>query len=267
RWAFYRVWDEGYFERKVDEDEKKAKKRAYHNFKLMTIEARKRPNDIGWRPDTLADDTREVVIRGIGHKNEPEWLQALVEHGVECNLDRHYGQKYYVEGWFEARAMRGQFEYYTGGITLRPMGGDPSIPFKYQAAKDLEEAAARYKLPIVVLWFGDCDRKGREIAKIVERDVRYDCEVEFEFVYCGLTLEQVERYGLPEKPDERGKYQWESLADAAAREIIQTAVAEYRDHGRDSDLKRRERAVEQWTQHELSDLVDRWKARRSSKKK
>src|SRR5262245_46190406 len=192
RWVFYRLFDEGFFGRKG--------KKAYQQFMQLLSEARNRAYK-EWRPDTIADETREVIIRGRGYKNERDWLQAIA-NGLECELDRHYEQDFYVECWYEARAMTGQFEFYTDDLTLRPMGGQASIAYKYQASKDLEEAAGRYGSPMIVLYFGDLDKYGELIAEVVERDVRRHCAMDFEFIFCGLTLEQVERYNLSEKPDE-----------------------------------------------------------------
>src|SRR5262249_28506413 len=156
RWVFYRLFNEGFFKGK-DKDSCKTP------FLQLISEARNRCYK-EWRPDTLADDTRGAIVRGDGFKSELEFLQTISDGGFECKLDRHYVQKYYVVIWIEARAMIAQFEYYTRDITIGAMGGQPSIAYKYETAKALEEAAARYKLPIVVLYFGDCDTGGRRIA-------------------------------------------------------------------------------------------------------
>lgn len=85
-----------------------------------------------WRPDTLADDTRAPVVRGDGFLDEKEWFDAVGQ--ARCKLDKWWYQANYVEFWFEPKAMRGQFEYFTEHVTLRPFGGDPSIPYKWQSA-------------------------------------------------------------------------------------------------------------------------------------
>ncbi|MDZ4241726.1 MAG: hypothetical protein U1D99_02775, partial [Candidatus Omnitrophota bacterium] len=86
-------------------------------------------------------------------------------------LDKWRLQNYYVELWFEAKAMRAQFEHYTDYITLRPFGGDPSIHFKWQIAGELAEADESYMKPIVILYFGDMDPKGFQIPISAVKDI------------------------------------------------------------------------------------------------
>src|SRR5690606_12535114 len=107
-------------------------------------------------------------------------------------------QDYYVELWFEARAMAQQFAYYTEHITLRPMGGHASIAFKWEIAKDLENASEWYGKPIRILYFGDLDPAGGTIMEVVEEDVRKWCGVDFDLIRCGLTMQQVRQYQVPE---------------------------------------------------------------------
>ena len=123
--------------------------------------------------------------------------------------------------------MIGQFGHYTREITLRPFGGDPSIPYKWHIAKQLEQASETYGKPIVILYFGDLDDKGQQIPESAAADIRDWSRAEFDFIHCGLNVEQVERLSVPEDPERPGKYQWEALTDEQAREIISTAIGEW----------------------------------------
>ena len=119
RWLFYRLLQDGTYS---DKD-------AYRNtFKSLLARARKEFYG-GWRPDTLADETRTAVVRGLGYADAMDWLRGdMLRRG--CKLDRWQAQPRYVEVWFEARAMQEQFTYYTEYIPLRPFGGDPSLDYK-----------------------------------------------------------------------------------------------------------------------------------------
>lgn len=247
RWLFYRLLQEGYFEKKGDYANKflKAVSTARHNFYQ------------NWRPDTLADETREAIVRGNGEQDVTGWLELVAGH-LRCKLDKWHSQDFYLEMWYEARAMTQQFAYYTEHITLRPMGGQPSIPYKWEAAKDLEKAADAYDLPIVILYFGDLDNAGETISDVVERDVRTWCDADFDFIRCGLTLAQVKRWGVPENPEKPGEYQWEALSDEGARAIITQNVTPYLRHDAFAEVERLEREATHWTQAELAGLVGKW---------
>lgn len=219
RWVFYRLFQDGIYREKED----------WGRWKQQASKFR---HDGTWPPDFLEDGTREVTYRGL---SKPWTEEKILEHLVDEDslamsfLDSHFTrQDCYVELWFEARAMAGQFERYTKGITLRPFGGDYTIGPKYQAAKDLEEYAERFDKPVKVLYFGDCDRKGNKIFKAATtgpKGCQKWCSIPVDYIFCGLTAEQVEEFRargeeIPENPDKPGQYQWEALTDSQAREII-----------------------------------------------
>ncbi|MEZ4870420.1 MAG: hypothetical protein R3C14_54325 [Caldilineaceae bacterium] len=249
RWLFYRMLQEGYYSSKAD----------YRNAFCKATAAARHANYKGWRPDTLVDDTREAITRGGGYYCESNWLKALAR-GLSCPLSRWYTQDYYIELWYEARAMSAQFEYYTDHITLRPLGGQASIHYKWQAAKALEEAASTYGTPVVVLYFGDLDNSGAHISNAAERDVRKWCDAPFEFIPCGLTLEQVHKYNVPENFEKPGEFQWEALSDEGAREIISASVEPLWRHDALAEVAQREEALNRWVRGEVAALADRWVA-------
>lgn len=251
RWLFYRLLQEGFYSSKSD----------YKNKFVKAISAARHAFYKGWRPDTLADETRTAIERGDGAPDVPTWL-AWVADGLTCRLDKWQRQSHYVELWYEARAMTQQFEHYTQHLTLRPMGGQPSIDYKWAAAKALEEAAAAYDAPIIILYFGDLDTAGELISEVIERHVRTWCAADFTFIRCGLTQAQVDRYGVPENFEKPGEYQWEALSDPAAREIITDNVAPYLRHDAFAEIERTERDATEWVRAQMTELGARWEALR-----
>ncbi|MFA6271005.1 MAG: hypothetical protein WC657_07415 [Candidatus Paceibacterota bacterium] len=247
RWVFYRLLQEGYYNHKSD----------YKNKWVKAVSSARHAFYNSWRPDTLADETREAIIRGRGFMSVEAWLEA-VSSRLSCDLDKWNTQEYYLELWYEARAMSDQFRHYTQHITLRPMAGQPSIPYKWQIAKDLEEAARSYGLPIIILYFGDLDTAGETISDVVERDVRTWCSTDFEFTRCGLTLNQVKRYGVPENPEKPGEYQWEALSDTGAKEVIKGNVDKYLHHGAFETVEDTEKQANEWIRRELVGLEAKW---------
>lgn len=211
RWLSYRLLQDGTYKSKEE----------FSKLKHITILARKNFFE-EWKPDTLADDTRQVFYRGGDFKDPEEWIDDLKEK--ECSLDVWYNQNYYVELWFEAQAMKNQFEHYTKFATLVPFKGDLSVAAKWNRAKELELLYTLYRKPIKILYFGDCDPKGLSIPRCAIKDIKKWCEVNFDFEVCGLTPEQAKKYSLPENFEKPGSFQWEALPDEAAAEIITTAL-------------------------------------------
>jgi len=217
RWLFYRLYQEGYYRDKKDYKDQ---------FMNPLADARKRMY-AGWRPWTLADETRSTIYRGQGFADQLAWLEAMGEQ--ECRLDRWAARPVYVEIWYEAKAMTGQFEHYTKDITLRPFGGQPSIPFKWDVVSHFAEIRKDYpSKPIIVLYFGDNDKHGNQIPKSAVADIEYWCGlrgIEFDFYRAGLNNGQAVEFDIPENPEHPGTYQWEALSDEAARTIITQALS------------------------------------------
>lgn len=147
--------------------------------------------------------------------------------------------------------MAGQFKHYTKHITLRPFGGDCSIFFKSQIAKELEQKHQQYGTPIVVLYFGDLDPKGLQIPKSALKNIRQWVDIDFEFIRCGLNPGDEAAYNIPENPDKPGTYQWEALSDEAAHRLISIWTNKFIDHGKFEETEIRELMI-------TRDFHERW---------
>lgn len=229
RWLFYRLYDDrlhgmNFFESK--DDYKVWRSGPMSDARVRFYE----DNETGmkWRPWTLEDDTRPVYVRHGRFQTIDEWQNW--KDNLEPDMDEFYSQKYYIEVWFEARAMLKQFAYYLPEyITLVPFGGDYTISPKWEAARRIKNAHEKYGLPIKIIYFGDYDAKGKKIPQSALQDIQPWAGVDFDFKVAGLNKDQVERFNLPEDPDKPGEkqYQWESLSDSQAREIISEAISPY----------------------------------------
>lgn len=235
RWLFYRLY----------QDEIYKDKEEYDNFIPILSRARKQQRK-GWALDTLEDDTRKIIWRGVGDDNKEEWIENL-----EVNLDKFRTQKYFVMILFEARAMFDQFAYYTKGIPLVPFGGDASIPIKNKIALAIIRAKQRYNLPIVILYFGDCDKKGEKIRKAALDDIKEWCSVNFKDIYCGLTPVQAHNLKLPTDPEKPTQYQWEALTDKQAMKIITENVKKYQDIKAIEKIEKKEQEILNWAKKKL----------------
>ena len=245
RWVFYQLLQEGWYGEKSD----------YNGKWLKAVSRARHASWGGWEPDTLTDDTRSAIYEGDGYRTPAKWGHGLAD-GLRCRLVPWYEQEVYLELWFEARAMIDQFRYYTNHITLRPMGGQPSIDFKYETAHELERYARRYGRPVVVLYFGDLDAGGHCIEQVTHDDVQKWCAVPFDFIRCGLNAGDPKRYNIPENPKKPGEYQWEALNDAAAKEMIMGNVARFVRLDALTELQEREARVNAWMAPRVRVLAD-----------
>lgn len=247
RWLFYRLLQDSLYHHKDD----------YHGkFLPLTAKARKRFYD-AWHPSTLADDTRQVILGGAGFANPNEWLNAVIEQ-VTFLKDKWPNQDNYVELWFEAAAMVGQFQYYTEEIPLLAFHGDISIPEKWITAKRLEACAHQYDLPVIIIYFGDDDPKGWDIPKAALADIRAWCDIDFEFVRGGLNPGDAERFGIPANPDKPGTYQWEALADNQAGTLITDMVSRYYSKEALADIEADQDKITDKFQERFRTFIEHW---------
>ena len=220
---------------------------------VATLEALTSTKFTRLTPQVLVSGQGDTIARGNGWIDGADWLKAIAN--AECQIDKWNSQPVYLECWYEANAMSSQFEYYTKHVTLRPMGGQPSIPYKWQAAKELEAAAEAYGKPLIVLYFGDLDAAGITISETIQRDVSTWSAAPFTFIRCGLTQEQVKKYNVPENIDKPGAYQWEALSDAGANEIITGYLTDYLRLDAFTAAEAKERHASQWLTDTLTGLL------------
>lgn len=223
----------------------------------------------GWRPDTLTDDTREIIELESGFDNVEDWLSVMGDE--KPMYPAVADQEYILQVWFEAAAMRAQFEYYLSKyrIDLVPFGGDPSIRHKWNVARRLASLHKKYEdKPIVVLYFGDLDPKGLQIPVSALKHIHNwmdslsefdnpleqvsdtewaDCTEEFKYIRVGLNRNQIGPLDIPDNPEKPGTYQWEALNDEQAGEMILKAIKPYWSKSGIEDTEKKENAVgEKW---------------------
>ena len=227
RWVFYRLLQEGIYSKKED----------YNKCKKLFASARKN-FEAGWHPETLADETRKILWRGVGSLNKKEWVETL-----ECDLDKFQNQNQIILILFEAKAMLGQFKHYTRHIPLIAFGGDASIPYKWEIAKSIDWLVMKYGKPIEVLYFGDADKKGMQICNSAFRDIHDWAEGLFNIHHCGLTTEQAEEFNLPSNPDKPGEYQWEALSQEQAKKINMTYIEKIQNQDKIEEIQNEEERI------------------------
>lgn len=278
RWVFYRLLQDGSLRVKAD-----------YKRLLGYLSSARKAFSRGWRPDILSDDTRSAVLmqrsglytlylRGWGMMDSEEWLDRLMKE-ANCPLDRWIDQPNYVEVYFEAAAMAGQFFAYANeNVPLLAFHGDISIPAKWDAAVRLVRRWRALNKPVKVLYYGDFDDKGFQIPRSAEEDIRLFASQhiapeaqrngavkadgtgpwmdeakafldDFEFIRVGLNDDHIARFNIPENPERPGTYQWEGLSDVGAQTLIR-AMDHYLDLAAFERVKEKEQdATERFREH------------------
>ena len=101
RWLFYRLLQDGLYTKKGD----------YHSKMVPLFSDARKAFYRRWRPDTLADETREMEKGGYGYDGPETWYEALAT-GISASFDKWSTQPYYLIIMYEAKAMSGQFRQY-----------------------------------------------------------------------------------------------------------------------------------------------------------
>lgn len=243
RWLFYRLAQEGLYRKDFNDLSGKRVSDYKNRFTGLFSRVRKEFK-YDFYPDIIADETRNIIWKGLGRKDELDGIKNLT-----FKLDKFVNQDYFVLICFEALAMASQFEYYTKHIPLIPFKGDPSIPYKWEIAKTIEYANNNYKKPVVVIYYGDRDDKGEKIFNSAFKDITKWSNVKFEVIHGGLKLQDAIKFNLPKMPGKPNNYQWEALSDEQARKIILRTIKKYVNFEK-QELK----------EQEEKEILNRWKA-------
>lgn len=126
--------------------------------------------------------------------------------GLEKALDRmmtYYRQDVWanqpdhVEIWLEKDALAGIFAEITEkwDVPLFPARGFSSESFLYSTAEEIR----RIGKPTYVYYFSDYDDAGQEMCDQVEKNLP-QFDVDINFIRAALTPEQIDYYGLPNRP-------------------------------------------------------------------
>jgi len=115
-------------------------------------------------------------------------------------------QDTYLEVWLEKDALSGLFER-----VLNPYGVTLNVGRGYDGWTSIKDAAQRIRRtakPTTILYFGDFDPSGEDMARsLTERLAWFDCWPSW--IKCALTLKDIQRYKLPaafnKKSDSREK--------------------------------------------------------------
>lgn len=174
-----------------------------------------------------------------------------------------------VEVWLEKEALAGVLVGVTAehDVPLMVTRGYPSLSYLYSAAEEIKARHLHRNQATTVLYFGDHDPSGDDIARRVELDLTEFSGVEVEFVRCAVTAEQIEDYDLPTRPTKRkdsrakawtgtGSVEVDAIDPTELRTLLDLFIADYLDPHQLAILRAVE-AEERSTLFALAGTVDR----------
>jgi hypothetical protein len=133
-----------------------------------------------------------------------------------------------IEVWFEKETVIDDFETVCGEYDIPTLTtrGDPQW-------STIKKASDRLTEDHLILYFGDNDKRGRQIYQEIQDFIEY-LSMERWFQWCGLTYEQEERFGLP--PNSR----IDGLNTNDLRTIIKETILLYIDKDILADIEKQE---------------------------
>jgi hypothetical protein len=188
-------------------------KSFYQSLSEIVVKARKEGR-IRW--DALRDNTRhhlgdyhftsreDYIDRGINY------LKSAPKDYLDTMYVWHK-QPHYIEVWIEKDAMAGVFQQILRGqhITIVVNRGYASWTFLYENCMRLRKLRKNNPdLEIHILYFGDLDPSGRDMENQILEAFRgfrlqgIEGQKDIHFDRIAVTVEQIERFNLPQQPED-----------------------------------------------------------------
>ena len=188
--------------------------------------------------DSIKEGRVESGGQRLGDGDPSAYLDRCLDAdriAADYHVDRTEAHRVPIEVWFEKATVVDDFEDVCGPLDARYVCTRGQSPWttKRQASQRLSGDAR-------ILYFGDNDEKGREIANVIDRDLRYlAAETDGDdgaptVEWCGVTEEHEARFGLP------AGARLDGLDPADLRSIIEESVGRYIDQDALDNLAERE---------------------------
>ena len=209
------------------------------NAYTRTVKDAVRARVLGLIPwDSIKEGRVQSGGQSKGHGDPSVYLDRRLDAdrmAAGYHVDRTEAHRVPIEVWFEKATVVDDFADVCQPLDARYVctRGQPPWTTKRQASQRLPDDAR-------ILYFGDNDEKGREIAAVIDRDLRYlaaeaDGDGDAPTVeWCGVTEEQEARFGLP------AGARLDGLDPGDLRSIIEESVGRYIDQDALDNLAERE---------------------------
>lgn len=193
------------------------------------------PQDWEQYTDEAVDDLKWKILLYNGARHEGA-------KGRKCG--RWYNQPKYLEIWVESETIKPDLEKFQENrkVLVAASGGQITTPYMYSNAKRIVNIIQCYShvKEVVILYFGDFDKAGNNIAYNHELSLKWYVynffgipkdRVKITFRKIAVTQEQIKKYKLIENPEKKFNVQLEAFLTTDKRlkqfkQIIQDAIDE-----------------------------------------
>jgi len=221
------------------------------------------------------EDT-EDLIEGLTLEDV---VKKLLPWEPSFSFGRWAGQPTVPVLWVEKKALAQILHSWTEdlAVPIRVGRGYPSWTFIYASTEALKEVLARHER-VMVLYLGDLDYSGVDIQRFLREALEYFGLPEERVILkrIAITEDQVERYGLPPRPEDaetleklakdprRHRYELKyvveldallAYAPSAFKELVRKAILDLWDKETYEKLKARQEELRQQLEREKSRLV------------
>jgi len=183
------------------------------------------------------DGEIESIKNSFRHlKDAPDNYDGECKEGIKgIDPGRWYNQPNYVEIWCESRTIQPDLVKFQSDLKVKVVasGGFTSVSYMNENCERLIQIANDYDHieKIIILYFGDYDKAGEDIAQNLKNGLEWYGVENFEFLRVAVTEEQIKKYKLVANPERKGNVQLEAFLTTKKRleifkKIVQDAVAE-----------------------------------------
>lgn len=164
-------------------------------------------------------ESRTRLSNPEGYKNKQDFIDTYEIEDLNSYYSKTKRPSHIepIEVWYEKETITEDVKgvcmvYDVPSLTIR---GKPQW-------STIKKASDRLTKEHLVLYFGDNDKIGRQIFETIQDYVHYlDCECSF--LWCGVTEDQEQKYGLPENA------RLDGLDNTDLHEIIKDAILKHID--------------------------------------
>ena len=185
----------------------------------------------------IADNTRWVRRARTFHSLE----DALRTTAITYRRTLWESQPCRVEIWLEKDALAGVIMdiIETWDVPLMVVKGYPSLSFLHTAAEEIQKATENAK-KTQIFYFGDYDPSGKDIPRVIKRDIhKMAPRADFEVKEVAVTEQQITDWDLPsrttKKTDSRSKnfsgksVELDAISPADLRQLVEESIASLAD--------------------------------------
>lgn len=183
-------------------------KNSYKGLSHNTVKARKS----GLLPMNCFADEGRIIKGNVPTFQEPQdyidsyldFIRDIPTNYFKYKVPRWHNQSKYLELWIEKLALADTVEQFTGNrqVRIAVNRGYSGLSFFYEGIKRLKQNTDDNDKEIVIKYLGDFDPSGADMDRYIQQTLEEFDMSNVRFERIAITKEQIEKYHLPEVPED-----------------------------------------------------------------